>query len=118
MQEATMNEIHYIQVMTTVDDAEGAQRIADALVGARLAACVQIIGPIASTYWWQGEINSAQEWLCLAKTRADLYAEVEAAIRAAHSYDVPEILALPIVAGSDGYLGWVDAELSRPHNSV
>ena len=86
-----MDEIRYIQVMTTVDDAEGAQRIADALVGARLAACVQVLGPIASTYRWQGEINNAQEWLCLAKTRADLYPQVEAAIRAAHSYDVPEI---------------------------
>ena len=106
-----MDEIRYIQVMTTVDDAEGAQRIADALVGARLAACVQVLGPIASTYRWQGEINNAQEWLCLAKTRADLYPQVEAAIRAAHSYDVPEILALPVVAGSDAYLGWVDAEV-------
>jgi periplasmic divalent cation tolerance protein len=106
-----MNEIHYIQVMTTVDGAESAQRIADTLVGARLAACVQVLGPMTSTYWWQGEINRAQEWLCLAKTRADLYAEVEATIRAAHSYDVPEILALPVVAGSDSYLGWVDAEV-------
>lgn len=106
-----MNDIHYVQVMTTVDDAEGAQRIADALVGARLAACVQVLGPMTSTYWWQGEVNRAQEWLCLAKTRADLYPQVEAAIRAAHSYDVPEILALPVVAGSDAYLGWVDAEV-------
>jgi periplasmic divalent cation tolerance protein len=106
-----VEETRYIQVMTTVDDAEGAQRIADALVGARLAACVQVVGPIASTYWWQGEISSAQEWLCLAKTRADLYPQVEAAIREAHSYDIPEILALPVVAGSDAYLGWVDAEV-------
>ena len=105
-----MEEVQYIQVMTTVDDADGAQDIANALVGARLAACVQVVGPITSTYWWQGEINSAQEWLCLAKTRADLYPQVEAAIRAAHSYDIPEILALPVVAGSNSYLGWVEAE--------
>lgn len=108
-----MEEIRYVQVMTTVDDEQGAQDIADALVGTRLAACVQIIGPITSTYWWQGDIGRAQEWLCLAKTRADLYPQVEAAIREAHTYDIPEILAVPIVAGSNSYLGWLAAETAQ-----
>ncbi len=65
----------FIQVMTTIDSKEGAQKIAEALVAKRLAACVQVAGPITSTYWWQGEMEIAQEWLCIAKTRNELYRE-------------------------------------------
>ena len=90
-----------------------AQAIARALVEKRLAACVQIIGPITSTYWWQGEIETAEEWLCLIKTRADLFEQVEAAIKEVHPYDVPEILAVPVVAGSEDYLAWLDRELGK-----
>ncbi|HEY0318116.1 MAG TPA: divalent-cation tolerance protein CutA [Solirubrobacterales bacterium] len=97
----------YVQVMTTVGSEEEAERIAAALVGARLAACVQTIGPIASRYRWQGEIEEAREWQCLAKTEATRYAEVEEAIRRVHSYDEPEILAIPVLAGSAGYLAWI-----------
>jgi periplasmic divalent cation tolerance protein len=102
-----------IQVATTIDTQEGAKKIADTLVEKRLAACVQISGPITSTYWWQGQIEAAQEWICTAKTRQDLYVAVEQAIREAHSYDEPEILATPILAGSQGYLNWVVQETTK-----
>lgn len=73
---------------------------------------MQVIGPIASTYRWQGEVERAREWLCLAKTAADRYPEVEAAIRELHSYEEPEIVATPIVAGSAGYLAWLGEGVS------
>jgi periplasmic divalent cation tolerance protein len=102
-----------IQVITTTETRAYAQAIADTVVAKRLTACVQIIGPITSTYWWQGEIETAEEWLCLIKTRRDLYEELEQAIREVHPYDVPEILAVPVVAGSQSYLDWLDHELDE-----
>lgn len=98
----------HLQVLTTAGSEQEAEALATALVERRLAACVQVIGPVASTYRWQGEVERAREWQCLAKTRADRYPEVEAAIRELHSYDEPEIVATPIVAGSPGYLRWID----------
>jgi periplasmic divalent cation tolerance protein len=103
----------YVQVLTTVSSAEDARRICDALVEDRLAACVQVAGPVSSTYRWHGGIEREREWQCLAKTEARLYAAVEAAIRRLHSYEEPEILAIPVLAGSRGYLDWVSASL-RP----
>jgi periplasmic divalent cation tolerance protein len=100
-----------IQVVTTVASREEADKIASDLVARRLAACVQVAGPIASTYRWQGKVETSQEWLCKIKTRLSHYAAVEAAIRELHSYDVPEIVALPIVAGSRAYLDWLAGEL-------
>jgi periplasmic divalent cation tolerance protein len=101
----------YLQVLTTIDSEEAAERIASALVERRLAACVQVLGPIASTYRWQGEVESAREWMCVAKTAAARYPDVEAAIRELHPYDEPEIVATPIVAGSQGYLDWISESL-------
>lgn len=103
----------YLQVVTTTASHEMAQSIARALVQRRLAACVQVSGPIDSVYRWQNQIESSQEWVCSAKTRADRFGEVERAIRELHSYDTPEIIAVPIVAGSADYLVWVDAQV-RP----
>jgi periplasmic divalent cation tolerance protein len=100
-----------IQVVTTIASREEAERIAGELVARRLAACVQIVGPITSTYRWQGKIETGQEWQCVVKTRASRYAAVEAAIRELHSYEVPEILALAIVAGHRGYLDWLAGEV-------
>jgi len=97
----------YLQVVTTIDSEEAAERISAALVERRLAACVQVLGPIASTYRWQGQVKSAREWMCVVKTAASRYDELEAAIRELHPYDEPEIVATPIVAGSAGYLDWV-----------
>jgi len=99
-----------IEVHTTIDSREAAQKIAEAIVSKRLAACVQVSGPITSTYWWQGAVEQAEEWLCTAKTRKELYNELEQAIREVHSYDVPEILAVDVVAGNIGYLDWVEQE--------
>ena len=96
---------------TTVGSQDDAQRLADALVRRRLAACVQVIGPISSTYWWQGQIETSIEWQCLIKTRGSRYAEVEAAIRELHSYTTPEILAVAIEAGSAAYLDWLASEV-------
>ena len=101
----------YIQVLTTTEHEEDARRIARTLVEARLAACVQVVGPITSTYRWKGSIETSREWQCAAKSRADLFARLEEAIRGVHPYEVPEILAVPITAGSRAYLEWLDAEL-------
>lgn len=101
----------YIQVLTTVSSEAEAERICSVLIDRRLAACVQVLGPIASRYRWKGEIEEAREWQCVAKTEAARYAEVEAAIREAHSYEEPEIVAIPVLAGSKGYLDWVTASL-------
>jgi periplasmic divalent cation tolerance protein len=100
----------FIQVHTTTASKEDAERIAAALVERRLAACVQIVGPITSVYRWQGKTETSSEWLCVAKTQQSLYGQVEAAIRELHSYEVPEIVATPIVAGSENYLNWVREE--------
>jgi periplasmic divalent cation tolerance protein len=100
----------YIQVVTTTERQEDAERIAQALVDRRLAACVQVSGPITSTYRWQGQIETAREYQCWAKTRRDLYQQVEQAIRHLHPYEVPEILAIPILAGSADYLAWLEQE--------
>lgn len=104
----------YIQVLTTVGSEEEAEQIASALLDQRLAACVQVVGPIISRYRWQGELERAKEWQCLAKTEAGRYEKVETAIRALHSYDEPEIVAMPIVAGSPGYLAWISANVGSP----
>jgi periplasmic divalent cation tolerance protein len=101
----------HLQVLTTTGSEEEAARIAAVLVDRRFAACVQVLGPIVSRYRWQGVVEEAEEWQCLAKTEAARYPEVEAAVRELHSYDEPEIVATPIVAGSEGYLRWVSAEV-------
>jgi periplasmic divalent cation tolerance protein len=101
----------HLQVMTTTSSEEEAARISVALVDGRLAACVQVLGPIDSRYRWEGEIEESREWICLAKTEASRFDELEAAIRELHSYDEPEIVATPIVAGSRGYLAWISESL-------
>lgn len=102
----------YVEVHTTIDSQEGAQKMANAIVSRRLAACVQVSGPIISTYWWQGKMEQAQEWVCTAKTRGEFYSQLEQAIREVHPYDVPEILAVKVVAGNPDYLTWVSQETS------
>jgi periplasmic divalent cation tolerance protein len=102
----------HVQVMTTAGSEEEAGRIASLLVERRLAACVQVAGPIVSRYRWQGKVEEEREWQCLVKTTRAAYPEVEAAIRELHSYDEPEIIATPIVAGSAGYLAWIDDNVS------
>ncbi len=97
----------FLQVSTAAGSREDAEQIAAALVERRLAGCVQVVGPVRSVYRWQGRVEQADEWLCLAKTTSDRFAAVEAAIRELHSYECPEIVATPIVAGSAAYLAWL-----------
>jgi periplasmic divalent cation tolerance protein len=105
-----------IQVITAAASQEEAQRIARALVEQRLAACVQVAGPVRSTYRWQGQIETAEEFLCIIKSERTHYPALEKAIRELHSYEVPEILAMPIAEGSAAYLDWLRGELSAAAN--
>jgi periplasmic divalent cation tolerance protein len=100
-------------VQTTCPDAAVAARIAGALIDARLAACVQVLPGVTSTYRWEGALERADEVAVLIKTTAARYAEVEAAVRALHPYAVPEIVAWPVSAGLPAYLQWV-ADETRP----
>ena len=100
----------YIQISTTTETKKQAQKIANYLVEQKLAACVQISGPIESTYRWKGNVESASEYLCLIKTRTSLFKKVEAAIKKLHPYETPEIIATPIVQGSREYLNWLNDE--------
>jgi periplasmic divalent cation tolerance protein len=105
----------FIQVMTTTETKEQAQVIAGHLVEQKLAACVQILDGIESTYLWKGNIECTNECLCLIKTRKDLFEQVEVAIKKHHPYETPEIIAMPIVTGSADYLKWLDESLVGKH---
>lgn len=102
----------YLQIITTTETKAEAERIAKVLIEGGIAACVQIVGPITSTYSWKGRIETAEEWQCLIKTRADLFGQVERSIKSVHSYETPEIIALPIKTGSREYLEWMEEALS------
>ena len=99
------------QVTTTAPSAEEAERLGRLAVEQRLAACAQVAGPISSTYWWRGELTSAEEWLCTLKTTGGHLDALFTALRAAHPYEVPEIVATAIAGGDADYLAWVDAEV-------
>ena len=101
----------YIHVLTTTPTKETAERVARVLLNAKLAACVQIAGPIESSYWWEGKIETSVEWQCLAKSRLNLYPSLEETIRSVHPYKVPEILVTRVETGSSGYLDWLQREL-------
>lgn len=103
----------HVQVTVTAGSAEEAERIGRLLVERRLAACAQVSGPITSTYWWEGRLSTETEWVCVLKTVGRRLAELTAAVRAAHSYDTPEILATAVVGGDPEYLAWLDAETSE-----
>ncbi|MDC0935276.1 divalent-cation tolerance protein CutA [Pirellulales bacterium] len=103
----------FLQIQTTASSEAEADRIAERLVERRLAACVHVSGPIRSTYLWKGAVQSEREWTCTAKTRGVLFDRVAAAISEAHSYDCPEVIAVPIVRGSNAYLKWLDESLGE-----
>lgn len=104
----------YLQVETAVATREDAERLATAVVEQRLAACAQVVGPVRSTYWWEGEVQHAEELVVRCKTRAALVAQLKAAIAAEHPYDVPEILAFAVADGATSYLDWISAETRLP----
>ena len=103
---------NFIQVFCTIDKKEEAEKLATHLVKKRLAGCVQVIGPISSTYWWKNNIESSEEWLCLIKSKKNLFDKLEKAIKEVHSYETPEIIALPIIDGNKEYLKWLDNEVT------
>jgi len=103
----------FIQVSTTVDSEARARRIANLLLERRLSSCVQVAGPIQSHYWWNKMIQHATEWSCIIKARRSDYREIEVAIKRIHPYEIPEILALPILTGSNDYLRWMSLETIR-----
>lgn len=96
-----------VVVLVNAANAEQADSIAQTLVDERLAACANIVSPIHSVYRWKGEVETATEHLMIIKKRANLVAKVEARVKELHSYEVPEVIALPIVAGAKSYLDWV-----------
>ncbi|HKS27400.1 MAG TPA: divalent-cation tolerance protein CutA [Pyrinomonadaceae bacterium] len=98
-----------VVVMMTAGSREEAVRLAEMLVGSRLAACVQILPEMESVYWWQDAVERAPEHLLLVKTTADNFARLEYEVRALHSYETPEIIALPVTASSAPYLEWLRA---------
>lgn len=102
----------YCQAVTTTGSVEAAAALASSAVRARLAACAQVLGPVSSTYRWQGEIETAQEWQVVFKTTGERYPALEAHIRREHGYQVPEVLCMPVVAGNPAYLDWVMRETS------
>jgi len=106
-----------IAVLTNVPDAATAETIARSLVERRLAACVYILPAVNSVYRWEGKIEQAVETMLLIKSTESRYAELEKAIVKLHPYDVPEIIALPIVAGLPEYLWWVASETTRSTNA-
>jgi periplasmic divalent cation tolerance protein len=103
----------FIQVMTTVDNRQQAEQLASLITSSRLAACAQIAGPIASTYWWKDKLETAEEWQITFKTLQSIYPELEALLKRHHPYEVPEIVAVPVLTGNSAYLDWIAAEVKR-----
>lgn len=102
----------YGVVLVTVGSQEEAENIASALVELKLAACVNILPIHCSVYMWQGKVNKDKEWQLIVKTKLSQFSALEEKIRELHSYELPEIIALPIVNGSQGYLQWISEQVS------
>jgi len=103
-----------IVILCTCSSAEEAEKLARSLVEARLAACVNVIPQIRSYYRWNGALESSEEYLLAIKSSVGLFETLRAHLAELHSYEVPEILALPVVAGAESYLNWLDANLGNP----
>ena len=103
-----MADEKHVVVFITAETLGQGRDIADALVGEKLAACVNIVPGVQSKFWWQGKIDSANESLLIVKTREALLDKVIATVKSLHSYKVPEIIAMPIVGGNSDYLDWID----------
>jgi len=107
------SEVDKIVVFITAGTEQEADNIARLLVEQRKAACVNILPGVHSLFWWHGELDSAEETLLIAKTRTSLLPQVIDMVKKAHSYDVPEIVALPIIGGNERYLRWIDDETDQ-----
>lgn len=105
------NKNPFIIVLVTTSNREEAEKIARTLLTEKLIACANIIGPAHSLFWWQNKIDEAQEHLILMKTRKDLFNKLAEKVKAIHSYEVPEIITVPIVEGFKPYIKWLDKSL-------
>ena len=103
-----MKKTDRIIVLITAGSEEEAHKIAESLVKGKKAACVNIVPRVDSLFWWEDKLDSARESLLLVKTKASLFPEIVELVKRTHSYEVPEIIALPIIAGSEDYLKWLD----------
>jgi periplasmic divalent cation tolerance protein len=112
----TSSSAEFLQVQTTTDSRAEAMELARASVESRLAACAQVVGPVASTYWWDDGVERAEEWMIVLKLPADRYQQLATFLAERHSYDEPEIIATAIVEGSESYLGWIMDE-TRPRSA-
>jgi periplasmic divalent cation tolerance protein len=107
-----------VVVLMTTGSQEEAQQIADALVREMLAACVNVLPGVLSVYQWEGEVQQDEEWLLIAKSRCDVLDDLVHRVQTLHSYDVPEIIALPLVGGSQDYLKWIDSVVHGSWHTV
>lgn len=103
-----------VLIYITTANRKEAKLAGDALLKERLVACVNLLGPMESHYWWQGRLEAAREWLLLAKTRANLVPAVIKAVKALHSYQTPCIVSLPLVSGNPAFLSWLENETKAP----
>ena len=101
----------YVVVLVTAKDKKEAGKIASALIKAKLAACVNIVGKIDSIFFWAAKVDQAQEYLLVIKSKKDKLAKIIRLVKSLHSYELPEIIALPIIAADKSYLRWIDAAL-------
>lgn len=99
-----------IVVLTTCGSEDEARKLASVLIEKRMAACVNITSPVTSVYRWNGSIEQAHEWMLIIKSRRERFEELRVVLESAHSYELPEVLAIPVVEGSPNYLAWVEAE--------
>jgi len=106
-----MKQIGKVVIFVTTGTEEEAHKIAELLLTKRKAACVNIVPGVESSFWWQGKLDSARESLLIIKTRASLLSEIVELVKSIHSYEVPEIIALPIIGGNEDYLKWIDDEV-------
>lgn len=102
----------FCTVAVTFDNEDAALKLATEIIEERLAACAQTEGPISSTYWWEGEVETAQEWRVDFKTTAALLDKLTASVAEKHTYDTPQVIATPIIGGLDTYLQWIKDETS------
>lgn len=103
----------HIIVLVTTATRDEAEKITPHLLEQRLIACANIIGPVSSVFWWKGKINRESEFLVLMKTRLDLFEKVAKTIKQMHSYEEPEIIAVPITKGEQSYLNWLNSSLEK-----
>lgn len=108
----TLRHMEFIVVLVTAGSAEEGEKIARSLVDHHLAACVNVIPGVKSLFFWEGKTDEASEVLLIAKSRRDLFREIVEHVKKIHSYKVPEIISLPIVAGSEEYLKWMKESAS------